>query len=165
MPDNNRIPGNWAVGGILSATTMVIPANSVGDDQVEADAGIAASKLEHESHATFAQANTSAADETRIIYVAHAAGEVLEFKAGSIAAAVGDSTVTVDLKKNGTTILSSVITLDNGNTARVVEAGTLVASPTYVAGDVFEVVIDATVGTGTLPTGVFGSMVVNEAAV
>ena len=37
-------------------------------------------------------------------------GVTLAFKAGSIAKAVGDSTVTVDLKKNGTTVLSAPIT-------------------------------------------------------
>jgi hypothetical protein len=68
--------------------------------------------------------------------------------------------VTVDLRKNGTTVLSAVITLNNANTARVAVAGALSVT-TLVAGDVLEVVT-ATAGGGTLATGVFAIVTVNE---
>lgn len=86
---------------------------------------------------------------------------VLQFAAGSIAKAVGDSTVTIDLKKNGSSILSAVITLDSGNTNRLLETATL-SSTALVAGDWLEIVITATVGTGTLPTGVFVRLLLDE---
>ena len=89
------------------------------------------------------------------MFVANRAGTVNSVKAGSIAAAIGDSTVTIDIKKNGSTILSAVITLDSSNTARITEAGTISRAGTFVAGDWYEVVIIATAGTRTLPTGVF----------
>ena len=102
-----------------------------------------------------AQPNTAATTETRTLAVIlGTTGTAVTFKAGSIAKAVGDSTVTVDLKKNGSSILSAVITLDNANTNRVLEAGTI-SSTSLAVGDWLETVITATVGTGTLPTGVF----------
>ena len=95
--------------------------------------------------------------------MAKSAGVVDSFRAGSIAAAVGDSTVSVELKKNGTSVLAAAIALDNANTAYVPEAGS-VNTPAYVAGDVFTVQVSISAGTGTLPQGVFASAVFQEAA-
>jgi hypothetical protein len=78
---------------------------------------------------------------------------VVSVKAGSIAIAVGAATVTVDVKKNNVSILTAVITLDTGNTARVAEAGTILTA-SAVAGDTYELVIVATAGGGTLAHGV-----------
>ena len=95
------------------------------------------------------------------MFVARRTGTINEVVAGSIAKAVGDSTVTIDIKKNGTTILNAVVTLDNANTARVVEVGSI-NSGAFVAGDWIEAVITATVGTGTLPYGVFCQLEVDQ---
>ena len=81
-------------------------------------------------------------------------GTILNFEAGSIAVAVGDSTVTIDLLKDGVTCLSAVITLDTGNTVYTPEAATITV-PAFAQTDVLTVTITATVGTGTLPTGVY----------
>jgi len=159
----NRVVGDMQVTGALVMGSVTLPNSSVTNASVAAAAGIDADKLDHQHSKCYAQANSAASDETRIIHVARAAGTVEDFVAGSIAKAVGDATCTVDLKKNGTTILSAVITLDSGNTNRVAEAGT-VSTAAYVSGDVFEVVIDGTIGTGTLPTGVFCQAVFFEAA-
>jgi hypothetical protein len=151
----NRFEGDVFVAGNLGCTSITLPASSVEADDIEANAGIEYTKLEHEHRAGYAQANTAAADETRAVAVIRGTtGTLLSFKAGSIAKAVGDATCTVDLKKNGTTVLSGVITLDSGNTNRVSEAGTLSVT-TLAADDLLEVVIDGTIGTGTLPTGVY----------
>lgn len=160
----NRIEGNLYVAGTLSAETMIVADNSVDDDSVEADAAIASTKLQHRHHAVFTQPLSAAADETRVIYVAQAAGTLESFGAGSITLNISGSTVTVDLKKNGTTVLTGVVSLsDSGNTAYVLESGTI-ASAAYVAGDCFTIVVDATVGGGTLATGLFASAVFDEAA-
>lgn len=144
------VTGSFRVQG-----DVALPDGSIDADMIEDFAGIEYSKLQMEHRAGFGQANSAAVDETRAIAVIRgASGTLLSFKAGSIAAAVGNATCTVDLKKNGTTVLSSVITLDNANTARVSEAGTLSVT-TLAAGDLLEVVVDGTVGTGTLPTGVY----------
>jgi hypothetical protein len=82
---------------------------------------------------------------------------------GSIAKAIGDSTVTVDVKKNGTSVLSSVVTLNSSNTARIAVAATIDGTQDdLVAGDWLEVVITISAGTGTLPTGVFVQVEVDQ---
>lgn len=159
--DPVRIVSATAV--ILDAPAGTFPAASITNAAVSATAAIDATKLEHRHRITYAQPNTSAADETIVIYNAKAAGTVNAFSAGSIAIAVGAATCTFDLKKNGTTILSAVITIDSGNTNYVAEAGTI-SSAAYVAGDTFTVVIDGTAGGGTLPTGVFCVAEFEEAA-
>lgn len=148
---------------IIAEGTMTLPANSVNDTSVRADAAIDAGKLDHRHRPTYAQPNTAAADETKAIHVAKATGVLNSFQAGSIVKAVGDATCTVDLKKNGVSVLSAVITLNSSNTNRVSVAGTITTSD-YVAGDLFEVVIDGTIGTGTLPTGVYCCPEFEEAA-
>jgi hypothetical protein len=157
--------GDMRIKGNLSCTTFTAPNGSIDNAAIEALAGIAANKLEHRYQPTFAQPNTTAAAETHAIHVVYGTtGEVIAFRAGSIAACIGDSTVTVDLKKNGTTMLSSVITLDSGNTARVVEAGTISGAGTLAAGDLLEIVIAVSAGTGTLATGVYVQAIINEDA-
>lgn len=158
----NTIEGDLRVRGAFVADMITLPANAVGDDQVNGTDPITADKLIHQYSPGWSQPNTTATAETRVIHVAKGPGTIEAFRAGSIAKNTGDSTVTVDLRKNGTTVLSSVITLDNANTNRVVEAGTLSGSPTVVAGDVLEVVIAISAGTGTLATGVFCQAVVRE---
>ena len=155
------IEGDVLIRGALAPESFTAPPQSVSSDAVKTGANIDADKLESRVYASHAQPNTAATTETRSLFVARRPGTVNSVIAGSIAKAVGDSTVTVDVKKNGTTILSAVITLDNANTARVGEAGTVNVSA-FVAGDWFEVVITATVGTGTLPTGVFVQMEVDQ---
>lgn len=162
MSGISTIEGALRVRGQLFADSMSLPANSVGDLEVNPSSPITADKLEHQYLPGWAQPNTTATAETRAIHVARGPGTIEGFRAGSIAKNVGDSTVTVDLRKNGTTVLSAVITLDSGNTNRVVEAGALSGSPTVVAGDVLEVVIAISAGTGTLATGVFCQAVVRE---
>lgn len=104
---------------------------------------------------SYSQANATATTETRVIHVARGAtGTVKSFRAGSIVANIGAATVTIDLKKNNVSVLSAVITLDSGNTARVPEAGTI-TSAAYSVDDWFEIVITATAGGGTLATGLY----------
>lgn len=153
--------GDLFVNGNLRAISAQLPTSAVTNASVVAGAGIDATKLQHQHNKTFSQPNTAATTETKVIHVAYGAGTVIAFRAGSIAIAVGGATVTLDLKKNGTTVLSAVITLDTGNVARVAEAGT-VSVTAYAAGDVFEVVATATAGGGTLPTGLFAHAVFNE---
>jgi len=144
------------VRGTLIPSSVSLPANVITTStQVQAGANLNADKTEQRVYPSWTQPNTAATTETRTLFVARRAGTVNEVIAGSIVAAIGDSTVTLDVKKNGTTILSAVITLDNANTARIIESGSISGAGTFVAGDWFEVVIVATINTGTLPTGVF----------
>lgn len=152
----HTIDGDLVVRGTIVATAVVQPAGSVTSDSVQAGANIDADKLESRIYVSHAQPNTAATTETRTLFVAQRPGIINKVQAGSIAKAVGDSTVTVDVKKNGTTILSSVLTLNSSNVNRTPADATIDGTQDdYVAGDWFEVVITATIGTGTLPTGVF----------
>jgi len=152
------------VRGTLSPSSLRIPANSINaDSQFQAGLNLSADKTEQRFFPSWSQPNTAATAETRVLFVARRAGVVNAVLAGSIAAAIGDSTVTVDVKKNGTSILTAVITLDNANTARVVELGAISGSGNFVAGDWYEVVIAVSAGTGTLPYGVFVQLEVDQA--
>lgn len=148
--------GDMVVRGQLVATTIVLPTGSVSSASVQSAANLNADNLESRFCPKYSQPNTAATTETRTLFVARRPGTINTMVSGSIVAATGNSTVTLDVKKNGTSILTSITTLDNANTARVVESGVINgALSSFVAGDWFEVVITATIGTGTLPTGVF----------
>jgi hypothetical protein len=69
------------------------------------------------------------------------------------------ASVTFDLKKNGTTILSSVVTITNATGDRVVVDGTL-ASTALAAGDVLSIAL--TVSTSTGMQGPFAWVTVKE---
>lgn len=141
-------------------------AGAITNTHVGASADIAATKVESRTQIMFSQESaTTATSVGRCIHIVEGAtGTIMAFDAGSVVANIGDSTVTVDLHKNGVTVLSSVITLDNANTAYIKEAGTI-SSASVVVGDVLEVVTVATVGTGTLALGVFAALVIDEKAV
>lgn len=160
----SRFEGDFHVAGNLGCKTFTPPLNCIKNASIEADAGIDADKLEHRFTRGWSQPNTTATAETRTIHVVYGAtGNVVAFRAGSIAKCVGDSTVTVDLKKNGSSILTSVITLDSGNTNRVVEAATI-SSASLAVGDWLEIVIAISAGTGTLATGVYAEAIIDEDA-
>lgn len=147
--------GDMVVRGTLAPTRLVVPVGCVKSASIETGANLDADNLESRIYASHAQPNSAATAETRTMFVARRAGTINEIIAGSIAAAIGDSTVTIDVKKNGTTVLSSTIVLDNTNTARTPEVGTISGDGSFVAGDWLEVVITISAGSGTLPTGVF----------
>jgi hypothetical protein len=132
------------VGGTLSCTTFSPPASCITNAAIIGAAGIVATKLEHQFQPVYRQASGAInADATAAIHVGYGAtGDIIGFRAGNITAATGSDTTTVDLKKNGTTVLSAVITL-NTAASTTLQTGTL-STTTYVAGDVFTVVIDAT---------------------
>ncbi len=151
-----------ATNGVF--TYLALPVNSISDVTVAPDAGIQATKLEHQYELTYGQPNTAATTITLPLHVVRGATATLEsICAGSIVAAIGGASVTVDLKKNGTTCLTGVITLDSGNTAYIPEAG-VVSVSAAVADAVYTLVITATVGGGTLPTGLFVTVKIREDA-
>ncbi|HPP29036.1 MAG TPA: hypothetical protein PLV57_21225, partial [Phycisphaerae bacterium] len=74
------------------------------------------------------------------------------------------ASVAVDLKKNGTTVLSSPISLGTAVTSRSLTTGTI-GTAAVVADDVLEVSIEYTAGTqGTAAKGVFAFLDVWEDA-
>lgn len=160
-----RYPDNVTIAGRLIAGQFDMPAGAVSDTSVESGANIDADKLEHTHRKIYSLSGTAASVTIPIHSVIGATARRLQVVAGSIAIAVGAATVTIDVKKNGTSVMTgaTVHTLDSSNTARVAEALSI-ATTTAVAGDLFELVIVATAGGGTIPTGLFVEFQIDEVA-
>ncbi len=157
------IYGDVSITGRLMVQSFQLPSSAVNNAAVQALAGISASKLEHQYEKTFAQAIAiDCASEARVIHVvAGATGTLLSFKAGAVVVAGSTTTVDVDLKKNGTTVLTGTITLDNSQTAYQLVSATL-ASTAMAVGDVLSVHFTLT-GTNE-PKGVFAQVNFREDA-
>lgn len=161
---SNKITGDLIVTGTLRPGGFVTPAASVGDAEAKSTDPFDVDKMLHQYNVAFAQNHgTAATAQRQVLHVAEGAGTLVSFGAGIVVACVGDSTITVNLYKNGSTILSAAVVIDNSNAVRAVEDATFSATP-YSAGDVFEVVVTVSAGTGTLGQGTFAKLVVAENA-
>jgi hypothetical protein len=151
-------------GLVVSGGAFSAPSASIGNSQIKSDDQVDAEKLEHQHRIVLAQVHGSAASaERRPVHVAIGAGQIQAVKAGCVVACTGNAAITVDVKKNGTTVLTGTITVDSGDAAYALVAGT-VASAAYVAGDVLEVVVTVAAGSGVLGQGLFVVIDVFEAA-
>lgn len=165
MSTVNTIDGDLLVRGSLVVTgTVSLPDGTVTNAKVSASADIDASKLEHQYSKVIgcAKVGVDAASEAYVAHVVYGAtGTILAFKAGAVTVAGATTSLTVDLKKNGTTVLSAVITLNNGQSNYQLVSGT-VTTPTLAAGDVLTVHF-ALSGTNE-PQGAFAHLVLREDA-
>jgi len=159
-----RVEENGQFRGRVSFLDADLNAGCVEAKHVKVGAGLEASKLEHQHRAVYAQESaTACADEARVAHVVKGtAGTLKTFKAGCVVACVGDSTITVDLTKDGVSVLTAAISLSVAQAAYQLVEG-VIDSAAVAAGDVLEVVIDGTVGTGTLGLGVFAFVDLHEA--
>ena len=165
MSETILFPGNISVRGMGIFAQIALPAGCIGNSEISPAAGITTDKLEHRHRKTYTQSGAAASVTIPIHLVIGATARNLKVRAGSIAKAVGDSTVTIDVKKNGTSVLSggTPLTLNSGNSDRTAVDLT-VTTFTAAAGNLYELVIVATVGTGTLPTGLFVEFELDEVA-
>lgn len=152
------------IRNLTAVDSATLPANAVGDTQVTAASPLGVTKTRKQISRVYGQLHGTAATAARVpIHLARGAGTVLAVRAGNVVTATGDSTATVDVRKNGTTILTGTIAFSAGTpAANAVLSGTLVASPTYVTSDIFEAVITVTAGSGTLPQAMFVELVLDE---
>lgn len=152
-------------GGLVTFEEVGLPVTCVGDRQASASDPITAEKLEHQYALTVSQANGSASvTDRRVIHVGHGtAGEVLMVRAGVKTACIGGATLTIDVLKNGTTILSSTFAINSTHAAYELVEGT-VSVAAFAAEDVFEVSVTAATGGGTQGQGLFVQLVVREDA-
>ena len=158
----SQVNDDLRVKGRLQADAIDLPANSVVNATVSSGSPLDTTKVDHQHVPVGSQVHGSAAvNERRVIHVAHGDGTVADFVAGIVVAAVGAASVTVDLRKNGASILNAAISITNANTAYQKVVATF-SSTAYVVGDVFEVVIVATAGGGTLPQGLFWKALFRE---
>jgi len=160
-----RFPDNVSITGALTVGSINLPAGNIIDANVNGAANIDADKLEHTHRKMYSLSGTAASVTIPIHSVIGATARRLQVVAGSIAIAVGAATVTIDVKKNGTSVMTGATphTLDSANVARVAEALSITTT-TAVAGDLFELVVVATAGGGTIPTGLFVEFQIDEVA-
>lgn len=153
----NIIVGDLQVTGSFSAQGgVLIPAGTITDAMVNTGAAISASKLQHDQRVIHAQDSaTAATSQSHAVYAVLAAGgaTVVLFEAWAITPCVGVDTVSVDLKKNGTTILTTPISLTVVQSARQTVTATF-ASTSLAQNDILEVVITPNHTAGTLAAGV-----------
>lgn len=126
-----------------------MPSGVVTNDSVNATAALAYTKLQgiHKHGTTFALAlgGTPAARE-EIVFVASNSGTITAFKC--LCNDTGSSaSVTFDLKKNGSSVLSGVVTITNATTDKAIQSGTL-SGTTFVAGDIFSIALAVSSSTG-----------------
>jgi len=151
------------VGGLFAPNQFTPPSNSIPGTAISGQ--LPNSVLQHQYEKEYSQPGASnAAVERKVVHVVHSAngGTVVDFNVGARVAAIGGATATWDLYKNGASILTGTITLDNGTAAYVLKAGTLSAT-TLAQNDVLEVVVPAVAaGGGTLAQGLFATVTVRE---
>jgi len=154
------------IAGNLSAKSYTAPAGSINNTAISATAAIASTKLIHRRHITYWQESaTTAADGAFPVFSCYGAtATIVALEAGSVVANIGDSTVTVDLTLDGSSVVSSVITLDNAEVAYTPKAVSGFSATAVTDGQLLQFDINATVGTGTLALGLFVTLIVDEVA-
>lgn len=158
-----RVEENAEFRGQLRALDLKPNAGFLEKEHVEAGAGIEASKLQHEHRCGYAQESaTAAAAGDYVMHVVRGlTGTIQSFVAGCVVANVGVAVVTVDLHKNGASILTAAITIDSGDAAYAIVEGAI-DTAAVVHDDVLEVVITVNEGAGTLGKGVFAVLNLQE---
>ena len=159
-----QLQENCYFGGTVQFASAVLQANAISDVNINtpsAGSGISATKVMHRFRATRGQSGNAVSETVPIHVVQGIVAKVNYCKAGSITIAAGSGSVTVDLKKNGTSVLTAVITLNSSSVARTEQAAAIAAGGlTMTAGDWLELVITA--GSATLPTGLFVDVEIEE---
>jgi hypothetical protein len=146
-------------GSTVGAKQFILSPGCVQDAHVMEGAGISATKLVHRHRAIHKQAGNAATETVclAVIRTGTTNGAIPRSIGVGVrtAGSGGGMSVTVDLQKNGTTILSGgPITINASTTAKTLVLGTLAAS-TLTTGDWIDAVITATAGGGTLPQGLY----------
>lgn len=149
------------VGGNIACKTMSIPVSSVADAQVSSpsppSAAVQAAKLQHQYEDVYRQVSTVtvAADQQVLHVVRGTTGVILDYKAGCVTPCTGNATITVDLLLNGSSILTSTISLSSSQAAYATVLAAGFTSNALAATNVLEVKVTTAVGTGVLGKGLF----------
>jgi hypothetical protein len=160
----NVLDDLYVTGAARFGGPVGLPASTLANESWNPSSPLAATNQQHQYAEVHGQAHgSSASAERRVLFIAHAAGTLVAFKVTQVVAATGDSTATVNLLKNGTTVLSASVVINNSRAAFAVQTATIAAAA-YAAGDVFEIQITVSAGSGTLPQGVSALAVLREAA-
>lgn len=166
----SRHEGGLHVAGAFTCTSLGVPAGSVRNAGVAADAAIDASKLLHQytvDRELFESATTVVAKTELLKIVRGATGTVVAFEAAVVTIATGaDRTVNVDLQKSTgggafATILTGTILLDDGSTNLVPVAG-VINTPGLVDGDLLRVVVTVAGAAGNQAIGLVATLTMIE---
>ena len=156
-------------GSVTFTGDMNLPAGVVDDEDIAAGTNIEASKVVHRLHVTLAQkTGTDTAAETRIVFAAYKACEVIAVKiAAETAATGGDKKATIDVKKSTgggafSSILDSAYDMDNSKSDKTVYDATLSGTPTLAAGDLLEIAITVSGSTGSQNQGLIVDVILEE---
>lgn len=156
-------PGNLFVDGTLTAVNSNLPAGTVRNTQIGGT--IESSKLQPRRILTYGEAYDQIATAKRVPLgsVYGATATLINFRAkltgGSIC--TSDATVTVDLYKNGSTILSAAISIGASDTTDWKDV-TGFTSTSTVADDYYDAVITVSAGSGALGDGLRVELVIDD---
>lgn len=162
-----RIEGDLItlVGPVVFTVAPIFGANTFGNTQFTAADPLLTTKYVRRIVRNISQTKTAGAAvaERRVIHVCEGTnGTVISVTAGCVTTAVGAATVTLDLYKNGSSILTGTFQITSSTTQYTVQVTGTLSVATYVTGDVFETVMTVAAGGGTLPQGVWVEVVFNE---
>lgn len=146
------IPADMNVQGYMRATRFFLASGGTATDPGD---------MGHQHSKSYGQTGTAVAATIPIHIVAGATGTLRAIKCALVAACTGNATVSVDVKVNGTTVLSAPMSLTLTETAYEVVAGTI-SSADVVTDDVITVVVVVSAGTGALGTGLAALVVLDE---
>lgn len=173
----SRIEGDQTFAGDVTFAkaanfvgTVDLPNGTVVDADVSSGAKIQASKLINRHHLGYGQKDgIDVVSETKLLYIAHAAGTVQRVRVRPTTAPTGgDKKFTVDIQKASnasgtwTSLLTAVITVDSSSADDTYQDGSLIASPTLSGGDAVRVVITASGTTGSQGQGFVVSVHLDE---
>lgn len=158
--------GDVNVRGKLTCKESVAPDNSVGNDAIKEV--LLAENIQHQFPLRYAQSDGSdVVADTVILHVFRSAGSLVSVEAvAESVPAGGDKQVTIDIQKSSgggswSTVLTSVITIDSGETNKVPVTGTL-ASASFADGDIMRLVAAVSGSTGTQAQGLCVTAFVKE---
>lgn len=169
----SRVDGDLHVTGALTANEVQLPDATVSNADVEAAAGIDATKLEHQFPLTYKDDETAVKSNTAPIYTVNGnSATIIDTTIDVVcltAPTGGDKQFTVELKKcnagdtSPDTVLSSPITIDDAVADCEVTEGT-VNSPSLSAGDTLVIEVVASGSTGTQGQGLIVTVTLREDA-
>lgn len=135
--------------------TLTAPEDAFGDREVSSGDPLGVTKARHAplqwTDLGLGVGDTIVAEE-RIVHVANGAETIRGFRAMLNSAITNGGTASFDLKKNGSSILSSTVDFSSSDSNRDVKTGTL-SSTSLASGDVLSV--ESTVSTSPDGTGPF----------
>lgn len=155
-------------GTVTVVTGLVPPDGSITKQKIAPLAGIESSKVVHRfsQPAELFGPTTTIAALTKLLRIAKRGGTNVSFQAATSVQATGDRSVTVDLQKSTgggafASILSAPLSIPQATAVRTAVNGTI-STPTFVAGDIFQVVVALGGTTGTYPQGLLVTLDVDQ---